>query len=59
MGHVIHVIAGVLIGGAFGVLVGRSKICSPTGCNLRANLIFSILSGAVLGASIAWWLSTR
>jgi hypothetical protein len=59
MGLFIHLVAGALIGGAFGVLLGRSKICSPTGCNLRANMIFSIIAGAVLGTSVAWWLTTR
>lgn len=55
----IKLLAGAVIGGALGLLVGRAKVCSASQCNVRANIALSMLGGAVFGAGVAWWLIHR
>ncbi len=53
------IIAGVLAGGALGLLLGRARVCGTTQCNVKINLIASILAGAVFGAAVAFYFATR
>jgi len=52
----LRIIAGAIIGGAFGVLTGRASVCGAERCNAKVNLAASIVAGAVFGAAVAWWL---
>ncbi len=49
-------LVGAVAGAAGGFLLGRARICSREKCNVKANMIFSILAGAFFGAAVAWAL---
>lgn len=53
------VLLGAAIGAGLGVVLGRARLCSSTRCNVRANMAFSILAGALFGAAVAWWYVNR
>jgi len=55
----LKMIAGAAAGAAVGFFVGRAKVCSAKECNVRANLAFSILAGAVFEAAVAYWAASR
>lgn len=55
----LKVAVGVVIGAGFGVLLGRSKVCSRTGCEVRNNRIASLIAGAVVGGVAAYFVATR
>jgi hypothetical protein len=55
----LRILAGALIGGAVGVLMGRARVCGAEKCNVRANMIASIVAGAAFGAAVAAYLSAR
>ena len=52
---VLKLIAGAAAGALLGFVLGRSRLCSSKACNVKANMIFSILAGAVFGAAVAWY----
>ena len=52
------VIAGALVGAAVGLLIGRTKVCSSQGCNVRTNRLATLLAATVLGAAVAAWLAS-
>lgn len=49
-----RVFAGAAVGAAAGFVLGRARLCSSERCNVRANLVYSILAGAFFGAVVAW-----
>ena len=51
---VLKVIIGALIGAGVGALIGRSPVCSKSGCNIRNRRIPSIVAGAVCGALVGY-----
>jgi hypothetical protein len=51
----IRMVAGAVAGAAVGFLIGRARVCSAQECNVRANLVFSIVAGAVFGAAVMYW----
>jgi len=53
------VAAGIIIGGAVGLLMGRAGMCSAESCNVKANLAFSVVGGAFFGGVLAWYLATK
>ena len=55
----IPIILGALIGMGMGVLLGRSKVCTRDGCDVRNNRIASILAGAVFGAAAGYYAARR
>jgi len=55
----LKILAGALIGAAAGVLMGRARLCRTEGCNVKANMIASIVAGAVFGAAVAFYFSHR
>jgi hypothetical protein len=59
MDLVVKVLAGGVMGGLLGFLVGRSTICSGAHCRSRGRMIFSIVGCAIFGAALAWHLSVR
>jgi hypothetical protein len=56
---VLKVLLGAAVGAAGGYGLSRLRACSATACNVRASTIFSIISGAVFGAAVAWYFLTR
>jgi len=48
------VLAGGVAGAAVGFFAGRARVCSVAGCNVKANMIASILGWAFFGAAVAW-----
>jgi len=51
----IKMLVGAVAGAAVGFLIGRARACSAKECNVRANLAFSIVAGAVFGAAVMYW----
>lgn len=51
--------AGIIAGGLVGFGLSRAKVCTSTACKARVNVVYSIISGAVLGAAVAWWAIRR
>jgi hypothetical protein len=51
----------LLIGAGAGATLGyflvRVRPCSTGACNVRANLIYSVIAGAVFGAGVAWYFA--
>jgi thioredoxin 1 len=56
---VIRILLGVLIGGVIGAVVGYFGKCSSGACPLTANPYRGAIYGAVVGALLASFLSTR
>ena len=54
-GAIPKLIAGAVIGGAMGFLMGRARVCTSQQCNVRGRRIFGALAGAVFGAALAWY----
>lgn len=54
----LKILAGAILGGAVGVLIGRARACSGEPCNVRARTAYSIVAGAVFGAAVAYVLVT-
>lgn len=52
-------LAGAIVGGLLGLLIARARACSSEACHVRANLIFSVVAGAVFGAAVAWYFVSR
>lgn len=48
------IVAGAVLGGVVGLLLGRAKTCSSEQCHSRVRLLYSILACAVAGAALAW-----
>jgi hypothetical protein len=55
----IPIILGTLMGVGMGVLLGRSKVCTRAGCDVRNNRIASILAGAIFGAVAGYYVARR
>jgi len=55
----LNVLAGAVAGGAGGLLLSRARLCSGESCHAKANVIFSIIAGALFGAAVAWYLINR
>ena len=53
------VLLGALLGGAVGVLLGRARVCSSRTCNVKVNLVASIVACAAFGAAAAYYLASR
>lgn len=53
MSEIIAIIIGALLGSALGYALTRIRTCRPDACNVKANLWFSILAGAIFGAGVA------
>ncbi len=59
MAIALKMLGGAMIGAVAGFLLGRARACSAKQCNLRVNMVFSIVGGAVFGAAVAWWIVHR
>ena len=53
------VLLGAAVGAVGGYGLSRVRTCSASACNVRASTIFSIISGAVFGAAVAWYFLTK
>ncbi len=53
------IVAGAMVGAAFGLLAGRARVCSSETCHARANLLASVIAGAVFGAAVAYYLASK
>lgn len=54
-----QIMAGAFLGAAVGFLVGRARVCSSARCNVKANMILSVVAGAFFGAAVAWYYVTK
>lgn len=52
-------LAGALIGGAVGMLMGRARVCHSPHCHARLNMFASIAAAAVFGAAVAYYFANR
>jgi hypothetical protein len=52
-------LAGALIGGAVGILMGRARVCHSPHCHARLNMLASIAAAAVFGAAAAYYFAGR
>jgi len=59
MRTVFAITVGAGVGAAFGLLLARARGCSRVACNVKVNLVISVISGAFFGAAVAWWFLTR
>ncbi len=59
MDRALIALAGAAAGAAVGFLAARARVCSVAGCNVKANLIISIVGWAAFGAAAAYYLATR
>jgi NhaP-type Na+/H+ or K+/H+ antiporter len=55
----IRLVLGASLGAAGGVILSRARSCGSQACNVRANLIYSVIAGAVFGAAAAWYVMNR
>jgi len=46
------------LGALAGFFAGRARTCSGQVCNVRATMVFSVISGAFLGAVVAWYFTS-
>jgi hypothetical protein len=51
----LKILAGALVGGAVGFLIGRARTCTAAKCNVKANRIAYAIAGAVFGAGVAFY----
>jgi hypothetical protein len=47
-------LAGAIVGGVLGLLLGRVKVCRSEQCRARPHLAASVIAGAVFGAGVAF-----
>jgi hypothetical protein len=59
MDRLLMALVGAVAGAAVGFLAARARVCSVAGCNVKANLIVSMIGWAVFGAAVAYVLATR
>jgi len=53
------IVAGAMVGAALGLLAGRARLCSSEACHARANVVASVVAGAVFGAAAAYYLLSK
>jgi hypothetical protein len=53
------ILAGVAIGALAGLGLSRVRSCSTESCRRRGPMLYSIISGAVFGAAVAYYLATH
>ena len=59
METVLKLLAGAVAGGVFGYLFSRARTCSAEACNVRANVILSVVGWAVFAAALVWYFLRR
>ena len=52
-----RLLVGAGVGAALGYFLVHVRPCSTGACNVRGNLIYSVIAGAVFGAGVAWYFA--
>ena len=59
MQDILKMLAGAAVGAAVGFAISRAQTRRGRQCHVKANLIFSIIAGAVCGAAVVRYFISR